>query len=384
MTIVSTAPGKQVTAEATFQVPKDLDTIGAVVTYTLEDADGIEYASGSALNVSATPKNRKWQELRALATVSIPGNVPVITDEDKLKLVWTAHTLTGQFIGTFVEAFWVYPSTRMPYGVPDIVECFSNVALLTANLPSDQPIGIDVYNGNILLHSAPAVPVDTTRPVYSGSTYTYAINNATQMGLFVSLIPYVILYRYTDDVTEENVVEDGYLYHVNPSILMAAKELQSMVNRVRASARLPELTIDLPVCIHFLKMGADYFNSIGKPTEMTMINAQGATRAFWIAASQVLLLQSQYLMEAERSFTMNGQSVTLDYDITQHYQSMASEKQAYLDTHLPPYKSNLSSKGITDGDGGLIGPNARRVGAIGVTLNPVSNFYAIAFPRRRF
>lgn len=385
MAIVSTAPGKQVTGSAKFRVPSTVDTVGAIVTYTLEDEAGLVYASGSATSISDNPLGQGWKEVSALATVSIPGAVPVLTDEDKLKLVWICRDINQNFLSSYTELFWVYPSTRMPYGVPDIVEVFLDNAIVMANLPSDDPVDISIFKDNTLLKSVTSLPIDLTRPVYSGNTYTWQIDSATQAGIIESLVPYIVLWNYTDDVTGEKVTEDGYLYHSNPSILMAAKELQSMVNRVRASYRLPELVIDLPVCIHFLKMGADYVNSIGKLTDFTMTNAQGPLRAFWIAASEVLLLQSQYLMEAERSFTMNGQSVTLDYDITQHYQSMAQEKQSYLDSHLPPAKSNLSSKGIVDGDGsgGVSGSMRRGGGGVGITLTPISNFYSVAFPRRR-
>jgi hypothetical protein len=385
MTIVSTAPGKQVTGRAKFRVPSSVNTVGAIVTYTLEDAAGLVYASGVASSTSDSSIGRGWKELTALATVSIPGSVPVLTDEDKLQLVWVCQDVDLNYLGSYIETFWVYPSTRMPYGVPDIVEVFLDNAVVMANLPSDDPVDISIFKNNTLLKAVSSLAIDTTRPVYSGHTYTWQIDGATQAGIVESLVPYIVLWNYVDDVTGEHVTEDGYLYHVNPSILMAAKELQSMVNRVRASYRLPELTIDLPVCIHFLKMGVDYLNSIGKLTNYTMTNAQGALRAFWIACAEVLLLQSQYLMEAERSFTMNGQSVTLDYDITAAYQSMAQEKQGYIDTHLPTAKANLSSKGIVDGDGGgdVSGSMKRAGGSIGVTLTPISNFYSVSFPRRR-
>lgn len=381
-TIVETTVGSTITPEAQFPVDAKVNTAGAIVSYQLQDKNGVVYATGNALSVSAVSLNSSLQLLVATASVAIPPSVPVTTKKDKYRLVWIAKTSLGSFIGSFVETLSIAPVTVEPFGVPDIVSLLTTDALVQAVLPSVCPVDVTIYNQNNVISAAVSVAPDSAQ-VYVGSLYKYSFLDADALGIFPSINPYSVVWKYLDMTTGETIMEDGYFYYVNPTILQAAMELQRLVNRSKNGTRLADAAIDLNICIHFLKMGMDYFNGIGQPSYLTMENAWGAVRSMWIACSEVLLLQSQYLLEAERSFNMAGQSITLDFDITQYYDTIIGQKQSYIDAYLPDLKKNIGRRGILMGDGNLNSPYNRNTGALGVTLSPVSNFYSLRFPRYR-
>jgi hypothetical protein len=107
-----------------------------------------------------------------------------------------------------------------------------------------------------------------------------------------------------------------------------------------------------------------------------MTNAQGPIRAFWLAAAKVLLLQSQYLLEAERSMVMTGQETNLDLDITSYYETIAAQQQSYLESQVPLFKQNTTRRGVTGGDGNITSVANFNVGAIGISLSPVSSYWS--------
>ena len=378
--LLEVAVGSLVTPGASFYTPRDLDTTGAYAVCELLDESGVMYAQVNAQSLASTVLDSSRKVVTASATLTIPNSVPVIRRSDKFKLLWLLYGADNKLLSTYVESFSIRPATVHPFGVPDIVECLINNVRLVSVLPTTVNASVSVYRDNYVLYYNPSVPPSST-PVYDGTLFELNINNTYDLGIREAIQPYTVLWEYTDQITGERISEDGYLYHVNPSILSAAKELQQLVHRVRNEARLPETTIDLNVCIAFLKMGMDYFNGTGQPTYFTMQNATGAVRAHWMQASMVLLLRSQYLVEAERSFTMSGQSVSLDFDITQYYESMASAAQSFLDSNTPQFKQNLLRRGQADGDGNITGAVSRNVGSISVALSPVSNFYWMRYPR---
>lgn len=381
-TLVEVKVGASLTAKAQFIVGPGVDTGTARAEWELQDWNGVLYNSGNAISLTEFVLTAQRKMVNAEATITIPASVPILRISDKYRIIWTMYDSKDNLLSTYSEAFSIRPATVHPFGVPDIVETFANRMRLVAVLPSVQTAQVTIFKGNNVLYSAPAVQVSPT-PVYEGSLYELVVEDTYNLGIREQLAPYSVLWTYTDNVTGETISEDGYIYHVTPSILSAAKELQAVVNRVRNEARIEETTIDLNVCIHFLKMGADVFNATGMPTFYTYTNTQGPLRAFWIQASAVCLLRSQYLVEAERSFTMSGQSVQLDYDIKDAYEAMASSIQGWIDQYAPDFKKNVNRRGEIGGDGDQSSYRNGNVGASGVSLSPVSNFFWMRYPRYR-
>lgn len=399
--------GQQVQAFATFYLPDTQAPHGLVARYEITDADDAVWTSGIATNLVTSPSGSKTKVI-ASASVNIPYTLPVEFYGTKYQLAWSLTNEDGQIVSTFIEAFNVKPVLQAGvYGVPDIVEANTAQTELIAVLPSNEPVEVICFKQNSMLGSA--VTLQPGNKVFNGTEYTGVMShaglvsnagaqqamseqmrlqllmrgltpsNTTTTGatsLTPSLEPYNLYWQYVDEDSGSIQVQDSYLYHVTPMILQAAKELQQRVNRANNVGRLEELTIDLNVIIPFLKQGGDMFNSVGMPTYFNFTKANGPFRHFWVSCAAVLLLRSQYLMEAERSMVMQGQSVTLDLDITQYYETAAADAESFVDKYLPEFKQNLNRKGIVDGDGDYEGGAlSRNTGAIGIQLSATTNLY---------
>lgn len=406
--------GQQIQAFAYFYLEAGEDTSGYVATYDLLDYEGDVWTQGSATSVIGQDYGGRHR-INASASVNVPWTLPVEFFGTKYQLVWTLYKDDGVTVASsYVESFDVKPeSSGGVFGVPDIVEANTDSTELMAVLNSTDVVQLIVYRQNspiiaapfeiqpgqrvfngtqykaLLPHSQLAATVSSGAALYGeNSPQAYFAQLAQQASgspaptsstaLIPSLEPYILYWQYVDEDSGEQKIEDSYLYHVTPMILMAARELQSRIVRANNVGRLPELSIDLNVCIHFLKQGCDYFNGVGMPTAFNFTSATGPIRMHWVTCAAILLLRSQYLMEAERSMVMQGQSVALDIDISSHYQTMADEYQQFIDTYLPELKSNLNRKGILDGDGDYAGGGgalSKNVGGIGIQLSPVTNLY---------
>lgn len=413
--------GQQVVANASFVIAPNTDTTGLLARYSIVDADDSVWTTGIATNVVVSPLGSRTK-VNASASVDIPYTLPVEYYGTKYQLAWTLENQEGQIVSSFIESFNVKPVMQGGvFGVPDIVEAATNKTLLQAVLPSNDQVEVLVFKGNSCLNNGQPVLLQPGDKVFNGTQYSGSFNHselksagvpaglpttvagintppasvlammAASRGLTVdvnaitasnesltpSLEPYNLWWQYKDEDSGEVVVEDSYLYHVTPMILQAGRELQQLVNRANNVGRLPELTIDLNVIIQFLKQGGDYFNSVGMPTFFDFTSANGPFRQFWVQCAAVRLLRSQYLLEAERSMVMQGQSVTLDLDITQYYETAAADAQAFIDQYLPEFKQNITRKGLLTGDGdyGNGGIISRNVGAMGIQLSAVTNLF---------
>jgi len=403
--------GQQVQAYATFYLPDTTEGYGLVATYEIIDADDAVWTSGTATNLVTSPMGSRTKAI-ASASVNIPYTIPVEFYGTKYQLAWNLHDAEGQIISSFIESFNVKPAVQAGvYGVPDIVEANTNRTELIAVLPSVEQVEVTVFKQNTVLNDGNPIILLPGNKVFNGTEYSGSmdhtilagVNSAvsnpelarirrlemlargidptvagatSSAGLTPSLEPYNLYWQYIDEDSGQLNVQDSYLYHVTPMILQAAKELQQRVNRANNVGRLEELTIDLNVIIPFLKQGGDMFNSVGMPTYFNFTMANGPFRHYWVTCAAVLLLRSQYLMEAERSMVMQGQSTQLDIDITQYYETAAADAESFINTYLPEFKQNLNRKGIVDGDGNYEGGAfSRNVGAMGIQLSATTNLY---------
>ena len=390
-TISGVPLGASVNPQATFILPSSLNTTGAIVTYAVQDAQGNVYMNGNANSIVVTPIGNGKTQTIATVSFTVPTTLPLTQQGTKYQIVWTM-TPVGQNPIYYVETFQVYSATYNIIGVPDLVEVdyvgdpnSVNVnlsAVLTSLSTSPQ----NQANVTLFYNNTPAYMQQGLSPTSStaaGNYYSTTVSALQQTyNISPALSPNPVLWTYTDANTQLSNTIDGYFYYITPSILQAAYELQNAVNRARNPGRLSELDINLNVLLAFLKLGADYFNAAGYVTYFNMLNPQGAIRAFWLAFSEVQILRSQYLLEAERAFNLSGQSANLDLDITQYYDTMASSKQSWIDSEIGNFKKNLQRRGINQGDGSMGGPDSSYTGSIGVAITPLSNYYS--FYSRRY
>lgn len=183
-----------------------------------------------------------------------------------------------------------------------------------------------------------------------------------------SLMPYAALWTVDDDQ------ELAPLFLVNPSIAMAMREVHDFVNKNTSDWASQELTFTPEQIMAALYNGACMFNSIGSPTNFTMINALGPIRWFWVQYSALWLLQSQILNSVETDFSFTTSSVTLDVDRASKYQSYADTLQSQLEDKLKPLKTVMAKRGNISGDGSSdpLSVRSGAIAAIGLSLSPVS------------
>jgi hypothetical protein len=415
--------GQQIQAYASFFIPPTASTTNLVATWNIVDPDDAVWATGTATNVVTSPLGSKLK-VNASASVNVPYNLQVDFFGTQYQLQWTLQDFTGAIISSYTEQFLVKPVLQGGvFGVPDIVEAATTTTQLTAVLNSNLPVSVYVFKENYALNGANPTILQPGALVYNGREYTGSMDQTTLLpapatggygvtgqgtsitlqdyllsqgitypgstsgqsispqvtnpnGLSPSLEPYILCWQYQDKDDGQIKTEDSYLYHITPMILQAGRELQQLVNRANNVGRLEELTIDLNVILQFLKQGCDYFNSVTMPTFFDFTVGNGPFRQFWLQCSLALLLRSQYLLEAERSMVMQGQSVTLDLDITQYYSQAASEAENYINTYLPEFKQNLNRKGILGGNGDYTGGAlSRNIGGMGIQLSATTNLY---------
>ena len=225
--------------------------------------------------------------------------------------------------------------------------------------------------------------VDTTishgtdlHPIGTDTLYlsTFGLSPVIE-GFSASLNPHTIVWDIKDSAIAVggSRKQSSSLFIVNVSILNAITELKGFFDRLNQEARLPSLEYSSADYCLWLKQGMDMFNSGGLFTNFTMTNATGAIRHWWFMCSIISALRNMYILEGQRAFSFSGQSVTLDVDMTQYIQSLLSDIQGQWDSDKLAFKQQLKQYGLVSGDGNM--DNAKyQVGALGLTMNPASNF----------
>jgi hypothetical protein len=100
-------------------------------------------------------------------------------------------------------------------------------------------------------------------------------------------------------------------------------------------------------------------------------NATSIIRHWWLVCSTIQALSNQYLVEGRKSFSFNGQSVTLDVDITSFLQGRYSELEGAWEGQAYQVKDQLKNYDLNGGDGNAdVGKFVS--GVVGVSLGPAS------------
>lgn len=349
---------------AEFLVPTSSDTSSAAATWTFETHEGIAYATGTVTTFTAISHPRGTR-LKFVDTLNIPTNAPASLLGEDFILRWNLELGTASYnYDTTIE---VHALTQARLGAESAVDIAGSVSKLYATLPIDTTAIIEVYDGNTLLYSGTQASSGENDQGHSyAHVYTFYAT--------ASLNPLSVIWKY--EHLGRTVRSAASIWAVNPSILSAADELRNWMNRLHVEARLQEVDFDIVDLLRWLQMGRDMFNAIGFATNITMTNSVSANHYFWMTCSEIRALRNQYLVEGMRSFNFSGQSVTLDVDVTQYLESVASALQSEVDQNLIPYKKQLKEYNITGGDGsaipGVTGQR-RQSGAVGISMGPASN-----------
>ena len=99
-----------------------------------------------------------------------------------------------------------------------------------------------------------------------------------------------------------------------------------------------------------------------------------------------MALEAQYLLTADKAFNFAGAAISLDVDQTQYIDNMVGKIQSQLDQEVKALKQMLIIRNVLSGAGDtdVTRGSARAVGAVGVTITPVSIYNAGTYYGSRF
>ena len=207
------------------------------------------------------------------------------------------------------------------------------------------------------------------------------------VGIYAPVQPHIQV--APEKLIEEPIVNDflglGPLYLVNTSVLAACEDLRMFINRTNTTiVGQPDMIFTHRALLTFLRMGRDYFNMVFQLTNFTMSRASGGIRDGWLMCSSIRALRSQFMAEGEQAFDYQGQAISLNVDRTQYYDSLASNLESQLEM-FNKFKSQLTKRGITSGDGDLSNTNYRagNVAAVGLNVTAISPYsFGMGYRRR--
>lgn len=362
--------GKSALSTAIFQFEPSFDPTNGYVMWDLLDSQGTVHSSGNAFEYTIRSTGIA-NVVMARCVVNTPSNIPPSLDtpyqlrytlkvQDKVAYSYENITIRG-----FVD---------IPLGAQDSVEMAGDIAtmsLVTEVLYKNYVM--EVWADNVKIATLACGDADRVASGY------YVAGSFDTTPLPVTLRPYQVIWKFWNNPAQ-TYRETSALWIVNPSILQAAEDVKSKVNKARqtlygtADSQFPTLEV-----LKWLRRAGDAFNgAYGVFTAFTFTNAMGGVREYWLLFAEKFSLESQYLMEGEKAFNFSGASISLDVDRTSYLDSMASKIQSVLDSEFKPFKQNLIIKGNGSGDGsgdgnGNFGGSSRgSLGAVGITITPAS------------
>ncbi len=371
--LTSVVAGNTATTTAEFIVPTEFTQLSSgYIIYDLIDANSVSYATGTATNFSVSAISNASQVV-GQCSIAVPSSIPVT-------VVGTLYQLRFTLVlpAEDNQEFYIYsqitvlPAVAAAPGAQDQVELVNSNVLMFLTLPvAYSNVTCSIYFNNTTIASALATAAPTSTS--EGYQYSIAITPALY-SMTPSLIPYNVIWQYNNGAGTQTFSESASLYIVTPSILVAIKDITTLINKARGHFGYQPVFNDVEI-VAFLRSGADLFNGQYQPTGFDMTNAQGPIRYLWLQCSSVIALRSQYMMEAETVFNFSGSSVSLDVDRTSYYEGLASTLESALSEPLRALKINLTKRGLISGDGSAnpLALNFNAIGTIGITATPVSN-----------
>ena len=364
--------GGAAVGKAFFMMPAGVNASGGYVTWSLLDKQGLVYSKGNAYDYNLTVTST-YTAIEAHAVVNTPSDIEPSNLTDRYQLRWELN-IDGSVNQYAFENLRVDSTFSIPTGAQDSVEMFGDLASIEIVLPQAwDTVTVDVYTsvGSTLVASS--LPIVQRYRVSSGWFYQAELDTSL---LTASLDPYIVSWKFKN-ATGPSYRDTGQVFVVNASIMRAVKSVESMISKAKTSLMgFPDELFTVPIIVTMLGRGRDAFNgAYGMFTQFTMTNADAFIREYWIKYSEVALLESQYLLEGEKAYNFSGQAISLEVDRTTYYQGLAQEIKTAIDAEIKAIKQNLIKKGLTSGDGSLVGLGRYgSLGPVGISISPASNF----------
>ena len=375
--------GDSVLANVIYTFPAGSVLTSGSIGWALFDNSGLVHASGSGNYTLNTTTNGSVQVVGS-AVVSTPSNLDPTDGSISYQLRWDfTHSSLAQPVYSY-EPVQVLSKYETNLGVEDTIELIGTTATINCVLDrAYNSVQIEIYDStDTVILVATSVKSSETQ-VSGGVAYSYQY---TTTSLVADLVPRTVCFKYQDGSTNSPVNRSfGRLYLVNTSVLAACEDLRMFINRTNTTiVGQPDMIFTHRALLTFLRMGRDYFNMVFQLTNFTMSRASGGIRDGWLMCSSIRALRSQFMAEGEQAFDYQGQAISLNVDRTQYYDSLASNLESQLEM-FNKFKSQLTKRGITSGDGDLSNTNYRagNVAAVGLNVTAISPYsFGMGYRRR--
>lgn len=366
--------GGAAVGKAFFMLPADkaASLTSGYVTWSLLDKNGVVYATGNAYDYSVSATST-YASVSAHAVVNTPFDIEPSNQSDRYQIRWELN-LDGVVSQYAFENIRIDSPFSTPTGAQDTVEMQGDLATLDIVLDKAwENVTVDVFTSVGSVKVASSLPILKSMRVSSGWYYQVALDTAS---FAPSLDPYIVSWKFSNQIGPA-YRDTGQLFVVNASILRATKSIEAMVSKAKTTLMgFQDELFTTSVILVMLSRGRDSFNGAsGMLTSFDMTNADSYIREYWLKYSEVALLEAQYLLEGEKAYNFTGQAISLDVDRTGYYQSLAQEIKTAIDTDIKVVKQNLIKKGLTGGDGSLVGLGRHgSTGPVGISLSPASPY----------
>jgi hypothetical protein len=371
--IGSATAGQQVTTRMTITIPSSTDLSGSRAIWEVLDMDGFVWANGDCSSVASeiSAVNPNAMQVAADATIILPGDMECNGNGTRYQVRYTLITKSTQ-IASF-EQFIVVPPVASVVGALDVVEIAAQCITARMVLPHRASnVTCAIWSANSQMTPDKSGGEDPER-VQGGWLYKVLFETKQHASRMWSVEPYSLIWTYEDDSGRNQDRADMFM--VNPGMLDAVREIQSYINRAYTDTGIaPGTTFKTGDCMRALRWGKDQFNAVVKPTNFTMTNAVGQFRYFWIGYACVFAARAQALAEGMKAFDYGGQTITLNVDRSQYWDTMATNLESQLNEQIKNFKDNLCRRGNVQGDGSFMGLAHNGVGTVGVTLHAASPF----------
>ena len=371
--IGSAFAGQELTTAMTLTVDSATTMTGATATWEVLDLDGFVWSQGDCSEVISqlSPVNPSILQVTINSTITLPSNMVANQNGSRYQVRYTLSA-GGQAFTAF-EQFVVTPPVQTTIGPLDVVEVFApefNAKLVLPHQASD--VTCSIWGGNGMI--TPPKPADNEMQVQGGLMYTTTFKASCDPRHLVMIEPYSLMWNYTNAYGEK-CTETADLFFINPIMLDMCRQIQTLINRAYVDSGIsPGTTFSTTDCLKSLRYAQDQFNAAGITTNFRLLNPQGQFRHFVVNLACIEAARTQALAEGMKSFNYGGQTVTLDVDRTQYWETMATNLDQAIREDLIHFKQQLARRGNIQGDMSYVG--LRSIGQIGITIHAASPWRA--------
>jgi hypothetical protein len=293
--------------------------------WSIVDPSGVQLASGVG-SVGSSPG--RWT-----ASWSCPPSAPLSTQHQKWKIVWNMVTTTNRQLQR------TDPFDVIELRTPDTLQDLRQHAYLVYLNKSERlilrlPRRPDMLTVEGFASTSLTNPTPGTTAAWSGSLAGASITEVQEQNLFAYIYDtpalstpgeFQIVWNYRQTVTSPNDTTTQKLFIPPPVFWSLAPSLRVLIDKLQKKYGSIQAYTDSDIYEYFQR-GIGILNGITPNTnwDLCTFPYTASTVRFLIEGAALWAMQAQYLLQGELRFSFSGQTVTLDVDNTDIYDTTYS------------------------------------------------------------